>query len=984
MERRRVRETLPERRIMIKILIRRYRRALIGLFCLIGIIVLIGVFGGGAQSFYEKYEGVDLTADVSGIGRADTYDGYLRAHAEAGTGSAPVSVNIASFEGDGELWRVDRVSCVYAPDGSFITWKVNVPEAGMYNVRLDYLTVPSRGVDMERELYINGELPFAGAGQLCFSRLWTDSGEVRQDNQGNDIRPSQSEVFDWQQVYCQDDMGYIVEPYQFYFEEGENTVSLKAVNEPMIIGGITLAPVEQIADYETYRAAQPETDMSAEAKKFQRTLQGEDAQLRSTPSLYARYDRSSPATVPYSVSNTVLNYIGGDPWNAAGQWIEWGFEVPADGWYTISVKARQAYQRGAVSCRSLYIDGEIPFEEMKEISFDYNTSWELMTLSDESGEPYRFYLTEGGHTIRLQATLGEMGEILRELENSIYRLNLIYRKILVLTGVNPDRFRDYNLHKVYPDVLEAMDLESRRLYKLVDDTVAVTGQKSDRVAVAQTLAVQLEQFVKYNERITQSFSNFKDNITSLGTALQNMSETKLDIDLIIVSGEEAKLPKVRDGFFQKLAHEVRSCVASYFVDYNSLGDVYDETEGDNLLEVWIVTGRDQSTVLKTMVDDIFTPVTTGGRVKVNVKLVVADTLLTAVVAGNGPDVVLSLGSWFPVNYAMRNAAEDLTQFEDFEEVVSPFYESAITALRYGDGVYALPETQEFSVLFYRTDVLEELGLTPPETWDEMISMLPTIQGNNLSVGVPFPDITTLDMSVLNSMIYQNGGRIYDDEGMKTLIDSESGVAAFKRYTGLYNDYGLPTVYDFVSRFRSGEMPLGVAGYSTYNTLMVSAPEIRGLWDFAMFPGTVQADGSIDHSVHSQGLCCMMIATDNEQVKQNAWEFMKWWVSADTQVRFGREIESILGSSARYTTANTEALDQLAWSADQLAVLKAQMAETVGFREIAGGYSTTRHMTNAIRRVINVKEDARETLITYARTINEEIKVKRKEFGLPVE
>ena len=220
--------------------------------------------------------------------------------------------------------------------------------------------------------------------------------------------------------------------------------------------------------------------------------------------------------------------------------------------------------------------------------------------------------------------------------------------------------------------------------------------------------------------------------------------------------------------------------------------------------------------------------------------------------------------------------------------------------------------------------------------------------------------------------------------MKTLIDSESGVKAFKQYTSLYNDYGLPTVYDFVSRFRSGEMPIGVANYSTYNTLMVSAPEIRGLWDFTLFPGTEKADGTVDHSVHAQGLCCMMIATDNEQVKQNAWEFMKWWVSADTQVRFGREIESILGSSARYTTANTEALRQLAWSADQLEVLETQMAQTVGFREIAGGYSTTRHMTNAIRRVINSKEDARETLLTYARTINEEIRVKRREFNLPVE
>ncbi len=961
---------------------KRWVKFLVGILCVAAVVALIAVLGNGVQNFSAKYEDVDLSTDVSGLGRSDTYTGYLQAHRDAPAGEQAVEVDVLAGEGDVSPYTgEDGQTGLLTADGGTATWHVNVPAAGMYNIKLDYLAVQSRGVDIERELYINGELPFSGASSLTFTRLWKDGGAVRKDNQGNDIRPSQAEEFDWQTAYCKDDMGYVIEPYQFYFGAGENTLSLRAVNEPMVLRAITLEPVQSLGTYAEYSAANTGADNAP--KTFQTIIEGEAAAKRSSPSLYARYDRSSPATVPYSVHNTILNYIGGDPWNNAGQWIEWDFEVPEDGYYNITLKGRQTYQRGALSARSVYIDGVIPFDGLSAVSFGYSTAWEMRTLADEKGTPYRFYLTKGAHTIRLEATLGEMGPILQELEDSIYRLNLIYRKILVLTGVNPDRFRDYNLEKVYPEVLEAMDLESKRLYKIVDDTVAITGQKSDRVAVAQTLAVQLEQFVAHTERITQSFSNFKDNITSLGTAMLNMSETKLDIDEIIISGESAPLPKINDGFLAKMAHEIRSCAASYTVDYNSLGDTYEETGAadENLIEVWITTGRDQSTVLKTMVDDTFTPQT---GIRVNVKLVVADTLLTAVVAGNGPDVVLSVGSWFPVNYAMRNAVEDLTQFPDFDEVVKPFYPSALTAMEYNGGIWALPETQEFSVLFYREDVLAELGLEPPQTWDDLIGLLPTIQGNNMSVGVPYPDITTVDMSILNSLIYQHGGSVYDDEAMHTTIDREDGVAAFKLYTSLYNDYGLPTVYDFVSRFRSGEMPIGVASYSVYNTLTVSAPEIRGLWDFTLFPGTLREDGTIDRSVHAAGNSCMMIATDNQKIKDNAWEFLKWWVSTDVQVRYGREIESVLGSSARYTTANRDALAQLAWSADQLAILREQMSHTVGFREIAGGYSTTRHMTNAIRRVINEKADARETLLTYSRTINEEIKVKRREFGLPVD
>ena len=959
-------------------------RILVGVLVVAIVVVAIVLLNSGAQDFHEKYEGVDLSTDVTGIGRDDTYEAYLQAHEGVKAGSAAVEVDIAAFEGDGQLQQdASGAAEVYSADGAYTTWAVNVPEEGMYSVQIEYLTVESRGVDIERELHINGELPFSGADMLRFSRLWVDGGEVRQDNQGNDIRPSQVEKFEYQTAYCRDDMGYETEPYKFYFAAGENKLSLKAINEPMIIRSISLVPVTGHQSYEDYLAEQPQVEMTSEAKSFQLTIEGEDAVTRSSPSLYARYDHASPSTVPYDVYHTVLNYIGGDPWNTAGQWIEWEFEVPADGYYNISIKARQTYQRGALSCRTIYIDGEVPFADMASVAFSYDTNWQLRTLADDEGTPYRFYLTAGKHAIRMEVTLGDMGTILKEMENSIYRLNQIYRKVLVLTGVTPDRFRDYNLAKVYPDVIEAMDLESKRLYKLVDDTVLLTGQKNDRVAVAQTLAVQLEQFVDRNERITQSFSNFKDNITSLGTAMQNMAESKLDVDQIIITGEDAKATIPSDNIFTSIAHEVRACIASFFVDYNSLGDVYDENAED-VIEVWLVTGRDQSTVLKTMVDDSFTSET---GIKVNVQLVAADAILNAVMAGIGPDVILSVDGWFAVNYAMRNAVEDLTQFEDFEEVIKPFYQSALDPLTYDDGehagVYGLPETQIFSVLFYREDVLEDLGLEVPQTWDDLIAMLPTIQGNNMSVGVPYPDISNVDMSGFNSLIYQYGGAIYNEDKTRTVIDSEAGVAAFEFYTSLYNDYGLPTVFDFVSRFRSGEMPIGVGQYSLYNTLAVSAPEIRGLWDFTLYPGTLKEDGTIDRSVHANGLCCMMVATDDETVKQNAWEFMKWWVSSDAQVRFGREMESVLGSSARYATANTEALDQLAWSADQLSVLKEQQKWAVGFPEIAGGYSTTRHMTNAIRKVINDKDDPRETLLTYTRTINEEIDIKRKEFGLPL-
>ncbi|MBQ7955625.1 MAG: extracellular solute-binding protein [Lachnospiraceae bacterium] len=951
------------------------------------------------EDFHDKYEGTDLTVDAIGAVREGTYTKYLEAHADAALPQKDVEVDLLNYVSgeDVEAYK-EKAGALYTASGSTVTWEISVPESGFYNVFMEYLTVESRGVAVERAFYINGELPFDDAGTMTFSRIWTNDGDVRVDNQGNEIRPPQVEVFDWQSSYFKDDMGYIVEPYRFYFEKGKNEITLEAVNEPAVIGSLTIKGIEDKLYYKDYLAQQPGVNASEKGLKHLEIVQGEDSTIRSESSLYAKYDRSSASTQPNSVTTTVLNYAGGEAWRDSGQWIEWNVTVPEDGFYNITVKARQNYQRGAVSSRILYIDGKTPFEEVKEISFDYANEWECKTLSDENGEPYKFYLTEGTHTLRLEATMGDMGMVLEELEDSVFRLNQIYRQTLVYIGANPDKYRDYNLEQIYPEIIEAMDLESKRLYKIVDDTVALTGQKGDKIATAQTLADQLERFVDRPDKISVEFVNFKDNITSLGTAMLSMSQTKLDVDYLVVSGVEAEVEKDEAGTLAAIWHELKSFGASFVVDYDAVGDVYDDLDSDDVIKVWVLSGRDQGTILKSMIDDTFTPDT---GVKVNVEIVAADALLNAVVAGRGPNVVLTVGADQPVNYALRNAVEDLTQFEDLDEVLDSYTESSYRQYSLDGSVYALPETMTFNVMFYREDILEQLGLEPPQTWQELVEMLPTIQGNNMSIGIPSAAgssgsaaasttiaSNTPDLSMYFSMLYQNGGDLYNEAGTETTVDSEAGVEAFSDYVAYFNDYGIPTYFDFISRFRSGEMPIGIASYSTYNTLMVSAPEIKGLWDFTLIPGTEKTDENgntyIDRSDFITGSATMMIRTEDETLRNNSWEFMKWWASPDTQIRFGREIEALLGSSARYATANIDAFTNLAWSADDIEVLMEQWQWTVGIREVPGGYYTGRHITNAIRKVINDKDDPRETIQDYTITIDEEITKKRIEFGLPLE
>ena len=952
------------------------------------------------SNFHDKYDGYDLSADTAGAKREGTYTLYLNAHSGAARPKQNIEVDVTSYIDAEDAKVTDEYEgaekALYTGNDSKVTWEVVVPEEGFYNVYLEYMTVKSRGVAIERAFYVNGELPFQNASDMTFLRMWTDASEPRVDNRGNEIRPTQTEVYGWQSTYLKDKMGYVSEPYQFYFEKGKNTITLEAVNEPMVLRKLDIVAVEDEFKYADYTAAQTGTKAAGSGLDYVQIVQGEDSTVRSESSLYAKYDRASAITKPYSITKTILNYIGGEAWRNPGQWIEWNVEVPEDGYYHLCIKGRQNYDRGNISYRSLSIDGEVPFDEMKQVAFRFGNDWESLVLSDESDKPYSFYLTKGTHTVRLEATLGDMGMILEELSDSTFRLNQIYRTLLVYTGATPDQYRDYKVDQVYPEIMEAMSLESKRLYKIVDEVVETTGQKADKIASAQTLAQQLERFCEKPEKITLEFTTFKENISALGSAILSMSETKLDIDYIAVYGENAKLDKDKSNFFKKAAHEVKSFFASFFIDYDAVGDVY--ADESNTVKVWVLTGRDQGTILKSMIDDTFTPAT---GIPINVEIVGADALLNAVVAGNGPNVVLSVGAGQPVDFALRNAVEDLTQFDDYEEVLKEFVPSTYRQYMLDDSLYALPETLSYNVMFYRKDVLEDLELEVPQTWKELIEMLPTIQGNNLSVGIPTAAGSSgsaaastavasaqADLSMYFTLLYQQGGDLYNDKGTQTIINNEAGVAAFKEYTKYFTDYGIPVIYDFVTRFRSGEMPIGIANFTTYNTLVVSAPEIAGLWDFTLVPGTEKTDENgnayIDRSAFVSGSATMMLKTEDEKLKQSAWEFMKWWASSDTQVRFGREIEALLGSSARYATANMEAIKQLSWSASDIEILEKQLSYTVGIREVPGGYYTGRHISNACRKVINEKTDPCETIIDYSIKIDEELTKKRKEFGLPLE
>lgn len=981
--------------------------------CLMAALLLCGQIalaeGAGTALTDEAYR--DIVSTYSIDASIPGYVDYLERHAEASRPDTAITIDAGSFVRyeDAGVAVQPQVLADYAGqtgeavltgEESLVEWSFSVPESGLYDLSLLYYPYAGKNGAIQRAFFIDGQLPYDELALVEFNRVWhngdfpevTDENGITvrkwdMDNQGNQLKPSASEIPEWCEKGLFDSEGYIPDQLSVYLTAGEHTLTMLAMREPMLLRSITLQNTQRPAPYSQVKAA-----MDAEGKKdttgISVRFEAENAGKTSSQMLYPVQDQSSAAVYPASTRYLLNNSIGGNSWKSAGQWIEWTFTVPEDGCYALSVYDKQNFVRGVDVYRKIYIDGVVPFAEFQDYAFAYGQSWRMETLADEKGEPYRFYLTAGKHTLRMEVVLGEMATIISQVQDCVQQLNNIYRQVIYITGVSPDQFRDYQLTASLPGLQAELEQVSADLDVAIQSLEKTAGSNSDKLTVLRTMSDQLDELIFDQERFTEVLSSYKTNVRACGNWITQVLGQPMQLDRLYVHSADVKPAAEHSDWWSSMKHEIVRLYYSFKIDYNQVGNVAsDKTDGD-VLTLWIGTGRDQANVIKALIDERFTPET---GISVNVQLVDMNTLLRATLSGQGPDVaiqvantngiagaVLNTGNDTPVNYGLRNAVLDLTQFEDFPEVAARFSNSALVPFTFNGATYALPDTQTFPMMFYRKDILAEIGLEVPTTWDEVKVAMSILSKNQMEFGMlPSEQIFAM-------LLFQNGGRYYTDDTTASALDEDIAINVFKKYCEYYTDYKLDKATSVEERFRTGECPIIISDYTTYNNFQVSAPDIVGLWDFTTVPGTVRADGSVNHATGASGLAdIIMSATKHPDA---SWEFLKWWTSAETQTLYGREMESLMGASARVATANREALANLSWPMKDYKALVKQMDQVQGIPQVPGGYYTWRNINNAFYTITtdtatnNVTP--REALMDKVYYINAEITYKRAEFGLP--
>ncbi len=932
---------------------------------LLALAICLGL-GSGSGLRAETTPGGESTAP--GLDKyVSDYAAFSRPDVRVRIPASDPSVEIRNGRLETDFEGRTGVAVLSAAGGLDVTF--DIPEQGLYAIRIDYHSRMGTGRNIPMDLAIDGQAPFEAARHLKLPKRWTnrtdpETGAFLTDRQGNELTPSQLESPGWQSLVLEDDEGYYLEPYGFFLQEGAHVLSLSFPDGDVAVEAVTIGNDPEPPSYADQLALWQAEGFREAGAGLRVLVEAERTLYHSDPVLHPVSDRSSAATSPSDAWRIVRNSFGGLSWQYKGQSAVWEIEAPEDGLYRLVFRSRQNYQRGVSTSRRILVDGAVPFREFGQVRFPFDNRWVVV-----SPEPL-VALTKGRHEIRLEV-VPSYPDTLRRLQNAIYELNRFYRQVIMITGVSSsgnalDEYRDYSLEREIPSYYERVRGMAEDLRTLRQSMETEGFRQGGEAGVIDLILRQLEDFDRDPASLPLRLKVFKDNISGAAAWILRLKEQPLELDTLGIAGPGAPLPNADAPFGQRVLYTVRSFLASFTRQYALLDNEFETGEA---LEVWVGLGRDQAQLIKRLVEDEFMP-ETGYKVNVNL---VQQGLIPATLTGKGPDVALFVTPNEIVNLAARSALVPLSDFDGFEALRSRFQPQSVIPYTYLDKAYGVPVNESFPMLFYRKDVFGELALEVPRTWTEFYDLLLILQRNNLFAGIP------QDETTFQTLLFQQGGSYYKDGWRTTGFDAPEALAAFRQWTEFFTKYTLPVQYDFYSRFRTGEMPLGIAPYVTYNVLVVAAPELRGLWGMAPVPGTVREDGTVDASVTGGGTGAALF----RKVKNRdaGFAFLEWWTRAGVQSAFGKEIEILLGPAARYDTANIEAFRDLPWGPDEEARLLDQWSRLRMVPQTPVNYYISRNLANAFRRVVIQGDNHRETLNRYNREINKEILRKRQEFGL---
>lgn len=855
-------------------------------------------------------------------------------------------------------------------EGENWTCTLEVPEEGVYYIGFDYLTTGDNILPNNISMMVNGEYPFAELKRLVVDNTWVvkeDAFPV--DRYGNEVVPMPVKLKEWKTTYLHSADYLFSKPMGVYLKKGVNTLSIRCDEGGMRLGNFHLAGEKTLPGYDETQAPEGHDMIVIEAERMTR---------RNSPNIRPTSEYNLDVT-PYSAKGKVMNLVADTSFKTGGNRIEYDFEVRESGYYNIGFRYRQSEKANFPVFRNIYIDGKIPYDVLENVPFAYNKKFENYVASTSEGQPITLLLEKGAHTLSMEVSLDYVRDAVKILTRVANEMNDLTLDLSKITGGNTDKYRDFQLEEF------DFDIKSKLVHwaELIDSVYAELARYNPKVknvgelALLKIAASTMRMLAEKPDELPKRLNIFSRGQTSvrqnLTTMIERLNQSPLGLDKIFLFQNKEDLPR-SPGFFRVMVEKVKRFFYSFSEqDY----EVNSSKQNTKNLQVWVNRPRQYLDIIQKMADTGFAE-KYGFHVDLSL-MPDPNKLILANASGNAPDLAMSTSAGLTYDLAVRGALQNLREFDTFKQVASRVSPGLLIPGVSRDGLYALPETFDFWVLFYRKDILDSLGLSVPDTMDDVYKMLPQLQRRGLNFNSHVSNfIGYKPYATTIPFIYQNGGILFRQGEVKSALDSKEALAGITKLTENYTVYNMSyEVQSFYQSFRDGRLPIGVSSYGTFNLLVNAAPEIADLWDIAPYPGVKNEKGEVERWTLGAAESCIMFRSGNK--KEAAWDFLDWWTSAQVQTEFAYTLQSTLGNEYLWNPANTEAMMNTPWIKKHKEIIR----QTQWVREpprILGGYMIERELSNAVNAVVLDGKNVRSTMDEAIKRINREVIRKLEEFG----
>lgn len=378
-------------------------------------------------------------------------------------------------------------------------------------------------------------------------------------------------------------------------------------------------------------------------------------------------------------------------------------------------------------------------------------------------------------------------------------------------------------------------------------------------------------------------------------------------------------------------------------------------ESSDTLSVWMMGDGNET------VQPIFDAYTEETGIEVDLQSIpwsaAHDRLLTAVASGEGPDVV-QMGSTYMAEFTDAGALLDISDYIESSDALSPenFFEGNVATTRFGDNYYGVPWYTETRALYYRTDLLEEVGYPEgPSNWEELYDAAVKLseRGDNM-YGF---DINLKEQTFGPMFAKQNGSEIINDAGEPVLNEPEFVEAI--EYLHSFVEAGATTNQDLgieLSQSFGGEgiVPMFISGPWSISMIEDQTTDIEGKWDIRTLP-----EGPVSNVSNTGGANLAVWSSSDHP--DEAMDLIEHMVSVDSLMTYYDTTSSL--------PALVEAWEEEPFQDEKIAVFGEQLENSEHMPLIEGWDRMSQAYLSSFEQIMVGGADIQETLDN----LNEEVK-----------